>query len=288
MLILILSDLRALLRGESKLGVGAESDLLDRRDIFGVRPTLYAGKLKNIVILRPGRLGGSLLHVAMLLDCWEVVLEGRVVIDHFQDVFECVVALAVTDARGESFLLFIFFVELCLEFFVEDCFGCEVGLFMFGIVYFFYAFDCADGLDELAGDFAGLLVIDMFDFDLKKHVKGVSDFFRPMVVEFEEDFAHEIHGDLVPGVGVEELKVVVNYDQQTVNRVVVLAFDNHPDYLEKVVLVKGVRKRGCLLLCHHLQVLVDQVQHDLHLVPIIDVGLVTNQWQHRCQQVLVF
>jgi hypothetical protein len=109
-----------------------------------------------------------------------------------------------------------------------------------------------------------------------------------MVVEFKEDFAHEVHGNLVPGAGVKELKVIVYDYQQAVDRVVVLALDYHPYDLEEVVLVKGVRKRSSLLLCHHLQVLIQQVQHYLHLVPVVDVSLVANQWKHRGQQMLVF
>lgn len=37
---------------------------------------------------------------------------------------------------------------------------------MFGVVYLLNDFDCSDSLDELTGDFAGLLMIDVFDPDL--------------------------------------------------------------------------------------------------------------------------
>ena len=81
----------------------------------------------------------------------------------------------------------------------------------------------------------------MFYFDLQEHIEGISYLFRPMKVQLKEHFTHEIHGDLVSTVGVEELKEVVDHYKQLVYWVVVLALEDYSHYLEEVVLVEGWR-----------------------------------------------
>lgn len=62
-----------------------------------------------------------------------------------------------------------------------------------------------------------------------------------MEIQFEEKFTHQVHGNLVPRIRVEKIKVVVDDDKQTVDRIVVVSLEDNSDDLEKIILIKGVR-----------------------------------------------
>ena len=102
-------------------------------------------------------------------------------------------------------------------------------------------------------------MVDVLDFDHQEHIESVSDLFGPMVVQLEKYFAHHVHHQLIFGIGIEEIKIVVEYDQQPINTSEVLSLQYLPDDYEEVVVVESCWHLGGPLLSYHLQIFVHQL-----------------------------
>lgn len=116
----------------------------------------------------------------------------------------------------------------------------EWGLFVFVVVNVFDDFDDGEDFEELGFDVWSFLMGDVFDFEVKEHVEGIAYIFGPVVVEFEEYFSHQVHGDLIPAHWVEVVEVLEDDDEKFVNGGGLFAFYRFLDDFEKIVLIEGV------------------------------------------------
>jgi hypothetical protein len=144
-------------------------------------------------------------------------------------------------------------------------------------VYFSDDIGQSDNFGVLFEDFCGFLMFYAFDFDEKEHIEGMPDVFGPMIVEFEEDFAHDEHGDLVFAVLVEEFEEIIEDNQNAIDGCIVISFEDDLADLEEIVLVEGCRELHGLFFGHHLHVLVDQLKSDLHFLGLVGVDLVADE-----------
>ena len=73
-----------------------------------------------------------------------------------------------------------------------------------------------------------------------------------MIVEFEENFSHQEHNNLVFGHMVEQAKIVVDNDEKSTHYLVVISFKNYSNHFEEIVMIECYWNLHCLFLSYHL------------------------------------
>lgn len=132
-------------------------------------------------------------------------------------------------------------------------------------------FDQIGDLVILIFDVVAFLMAYMFDFNLYKHEKSISDIFPPVIVQFKENLAHQKHNSLIFGHLIEKIKIVVEDNKQSAHSLIVISLEDGFYNLEEVIVVEGCGQLGCLLFSYHIEIFVKDLKEDCYLLGVVDI-----------------
>lgn len=85
----------------------------------------------------------------------------------------------------------------------------------------------------------------------------------------------------------QQVEVVINDDEDSVNRVKVFPTDDGPNQREEVILVEGGGKRQGFVFGEAVEVFVHEVEHYLDVEEVVQTGLFADQGNEEVDEVFV-
>jgi hypothetical protein len=82
-------------------------------------------------------------------------------------------------------------------------------------------------------------MFEVLDANQQNVIESISNIFGPVIVKPKKGASEQKHCDLVPSMLAKPVVVIVNEDQDPIDRVEVLAFDDCPDDGEEEVMIKA-------------------------------------------------